>query len=272
MPENPPAADAAKSTSSSEAGQTSRTRRNILIGAAVAAAVAIGLTGVRWSNGPQPAVAETKTAAAKQPSTSAQDSLETSRPSARKAPDHTDKATDQASKTLHGWSKHNPAGDSKHAVSGTPDIGVGGHINEVLRIPALGTSWAQPVYEGVGVKQLRAGVGHFDGSADPGELGNFALAGHRSGVTNPPFRDIDRVKPGSAIKVTTANRTTYIYTVARVRIVPPTDVDVLLPVPDKPNAVPTTAKLTLVTCWPATGHTKRVIVEANLTSARGGAK
>ncbi|MEU6331491.1 sortase [Streptomyces sp. NPDC047049] len=272
MPENPPAADAAESTSSSEAGQNSRARRNILIGAAVATAVAIGLTGVRWSNGTQPASAETKTAAVKRPSTSAQDSLKTSQPSSRKAPDHTDKATGQASKTLRSWSRHNPAGDSTHAVSGTPDIGAGGHINEVLRIPALGTSWAQPVYEGAGVKQLRSGIGHFDGSANPGELGNFALAGHRSGVTNPPFRNIDRVKPGSAIKVTTANRTTYTYTVARVRIVPPTNVDVLLPVPDKPNAVPTTAKLTLVTCWPATGHTKRVIVEANLTSARGGAK
>lgn len=55
------------------------------------------------------------------------------------------------------------------------------------------------------------------------------------------------------------------------RTVAPTDVDVIAQVPDHPTATPTKAKLTLVTCWPADGHAKRVVVEADLASAKGGA-
>ncbi|MFB6881249.1 sortase [Streptomyces noursei] len=267
MPENPHATDAAEPTPSSDTTQTSRMRRNVLIGAAVAAAVAVGLGVVRWTNSTEPVTTAPKTAAV------TQDPLAGSRPSPEKAADHTDKASEQARKTLNQWSESNPAAsDNKHTLRSTPETGVGGSLHEVLRIPALGASWVQPIYEGVGQQQLRAGVGHFEGTAEPGEDGNFAVAGHRSGVASPPFRDIDRVKPGSAVMVTTADRATYTYTVTRVRVVAPTDVNVLLPVPDKPNVDPTTAKLTIVTCWPATGHTRRVVVEADLTSARGGVR
>ncbi|MER0476888.1 sortase [Streptomyces sp. Edi2] len=272
MPENTHASDAAEPASSSDAARASRTRRNLLIGASVAAAVAIGLTAVRLNNGPEPVTTATKTTEAASRTTPEQDPLTTtSHPATKEAPDHTGKARDQARKTLHNWSESNPAAsDNKHAVSSTPDTGVGGRIHEVLRIPALGATWSQPVYEGVGNQQLQAGVGHFDGTAEPGQLGNFALAGHRSGVASPPFRDIDRIKAGSAIKVTAADRTTYTYTVTRVRVVDPTDVNVVARVPDHPNARPTKKLLTLITCWPANGHSKRVVVEAQFSSSQGG--
>ncbi|MYZ38131.1 MULTISPECIES: sortase, partial [unclassified Streptomyces] len=158
-----------------------------------------------------------------------------------------------------------------HSVGGDATTGAGGRVTEVLRIPALGNDWAQPVYEGVSEQQLRSGIGHFPTTEQPGQVGNFALAGHRSGVTDPPLRDIDRVTPGASITVTTANRITYTYTVTRVRRVTPTNVDVIAQVPGHPKTTPTTAKLTLVTCWPADGHAKRVVVEADLVSAKGGA-
>ncbi|MFD3422650.1 sortase [Streptomyces decoyicus] len=270
MPENTPATDAAESPSSSTAARFPH-KGKVLLGAAVATAVAVGLTAVRWSSGAEPVSAAPKTAATQQ-SAAAHNPLAASRPSPKKSTDRTDKAGDQAHEALRSWSESNPADNNdKNSVSGTPEAGAGGRLHEVLRIPALGTSWAQPIYEGVGARQLGAGVGHFDGSAEPGQIGNFAVAGHRSGVTSPPFHNINSIKPGSAINVTTSDRTTYTYTVSRVRIVAPTDVGVLLPVPDKPNAAPTSARLTLVTCWPANGHTKRVIVEADLTASRGGA-
>ncbi|MFF8786781.1 sortase [Streptomyces sp. NPDC015125] len=271
MPENhPQAPEAAESDLRGDAARRSRARRNVLIGAAVATAVAVGLTAVRWGHASTGHVAEAKATAAAQRSTPMQDPLTTRSPQ-KAAADHTGKASDQAHKTLHSWSKSNPATrGNKHTVSSDPDVGVGGRIHEVLRIPALGASWAQPVYEGVGSQQLRAGVGHFDGTAEPGQIGNFGLAGHRSGVADPPFRDVDRLKLGSSIKVTAADRKTYTYAVTRIRVVEPSNVNVLLPVPGNPNTVPTKAKLTLVTCWPATGHSKRVIVEADLTSSKGG--
>ncbi|MEO3976919.1 sortase [Streptomyces sp. CAU 1734] len=188
-----------------------------------------------------------------------------------KVPDHTGKSRSAATRTLTDWSARNPAGRGEHAVGGAHGTGPGGRIGEVLRIPALGADWAQPVYDGVNDKQLRSGIGHFPRTEEPGQIGNFALAGHRSGVADPAFRDIDRIRPGAAVRVTTATRITYTYTVTRIRTVAPTDVNVIAQVPGRPDATPTKATLTLVTCWPATGHSKRVIVEANLVSAKGGA-
>ncbi|WP_052412494.1 sortase [Streptomyces mutabilis] len=185
--------------------------------------------------------------------------------------DNTSKARAAAARTLSEWNADNPAATGEHAVGGKAGSGPGGRISEVLRIPALGKDWAQPVYDGVGDQQLRAGVGHFPTTEQPGQIGNYALAGHRSGVVDPAFRDIDRIKSGAAIQVTTAHRITYTYTVTRVHTVAPTDVNVIAQVPGRPDATPTKAKLTLVTCWPATGHSKRVVIEADLVSAKGGA-
>ncbi|MFJ4703033.1 sortase [Streptomyces sp. NPDC088768] len=187
-----------------------------------------------------------------------------------KRTDNTGKSRVSAVRTLSEWNADNPAATGEHAVGGNAGSGPGGSIGQVLRIPTLGEDWAQPVYDGVSDQQLRAGVGHFPTSEKPGQVGNFALAGHRSGVADPAFHDINRIKIGALIQVITAHRITYTYTVTRVHTVAPTDVGVIAQVPGRPDATPTKAKLTLVTCWPATGHAKRVVVEADLTSAKGG--
>ncbi|MFI7087733.1 sortase [Streptomyces anulatus] len=187
------------------------------------------------------------------------------------APDNTGTSRNAAARTLSNWSTGNPPARGEHAVGGESGAGPGGRISEVLRIPALGKDWAQPVYDGVADKQLRAGVGHFPTTEQPGQVGNYALAGHRSGVSDPPFRNIDRITTGTKIQVITTHRITYTYTVTRVRTVAPTDVNVIAQVPGRPAATPTEAKLSIVTCWPAEGHSKRVVVEADLVSAKGGA-
>ena len=72
----------------------------------------------------------------------------------------------------------------------------------VLRVPRFGSSWEVPVVQGVGEEQLSAGVGHFPGTAGPGEPGNFALAGHR--VTHgEPFRDLPELVAGDEVLVET---------------------------------------------------------------------
>ncbi|MFJ3182530.1 sortase [Streptomyces sp. NPDC086796] len=241
----------------------------IAAGAAVAAlgvTAAALLTPVGPSHEPRTAAAPTAAApsAAADPLTSNTPQSEASR-----TPDRTHDSVDQADKALRTWRAANPAADS--GVGGQPAPGTAGAIHEVLRIPALGANWSQPVYEGVDDEQLRAGIGHFPTTEQPGQIGNFVLAGHRSGVASPAFRDIDRIKTGAAVTVTTAQRVTYTYTVIRVRTVAPDDVNVIAQVPDHPTATPTKAKLTLVTCWPSDGHAKRVVVEADLASAKGGA-
>lgn len=183
--------------------------------------------------------------------------------------DRTAAAAAQAHKALTAWSSTNPGSGNAAPPSGRSSTASA--VTQVLRIPALGASWAEPVYEGVGARQLAAGIGHFTGTEAPGQLGNYALAGHRSGVTAPPLRDITRLTKGDTINVTTAARVTYTYTVVRITTVAPTDVDVIAQVPGHPSAAPTRAEMTLVTCWPAYGHSKRVVVEAVLTSQAGGA-
>ncbi|MCZ0996516.1 sortase [Streptomyces noursei] len=233
-----------------------------------AAAVALGAAlAVPHANGQSTAAPSTATqhSAASRPSTSA-----TSTPASASSTDRTNTSADEAHRILRNWGAANPAGAGRHAVGTEPAAGVAGHIQEILRIPALGNAWAQPIYEGTGSAQLHSGVGHFEGTEEPGQIGNFAVAGHRSGVSAPPFRDVDRITVGSHINVTTAHRVTYIYTVTKVVTVPPSAVGYLGQVPGHPDATPTQPEMTIVTCWPALGHSKRTIIVAALTAKGGG--
>ncbi|WP_217231350.1 class E sortase [Streptomyces anulatus] len=276
MPRNTSTSESADVTSARETASPRPGRRRLAI--AAVAATALTFAALLWaqtghnSGGRAPAAGTLPSAA---PSASAQtsDPLTSSAAPSRseaKVADSTGKAHDAATRTLSSWNAENRTGRGEYAVGGKHGSGPGGRISEVLRIPALGKDWSQPVYDGIGDQQLRAGVGHFPTTEQPGQIGNYALAGHRSGVAAPAFRNIDRITVGAKIQVSTAHRVTYTYTVTRVHTVAPTDVNVIAQVPGQPRAIPTKAKLVLVTCWPATGHSKRVVVEADLASARGG--
>ncbi|MEU1630681.1 sortase [Streptomyces sp. NPDC020096] len=231
--------------------------RRGVIAAGIAAAFALSATAVvvsQSSKAPQGRSASASTRSA--PSLAS--------PSARSTGGSTTAATRQATQALDDWADHNSMSTTSTAS------GPGGSITDVVRIPALGQDWAQPVYQGTGPDQLRAGLGHFDGTEAAGQIGNFVLAGHRSGIPSPPLRDIDTITPGSSIIVSTPQRITYTYTVTGISTIDPTDVAVTAQVPGQPSATPAKALLTLVTCWPANGHSKRVVVEAALASSRGG--
>jgi sortase A len=76
----------------------------------------------------------------------------------------------------------------------------------LIRIPAFGSDYVVPVQQGTSEGVLAEGFGHFDETAGPGEVGNYALAGHR--VTNgEPLRDMPSLRPGDTIVVETRTRT-----------------------------------------------------------------
>ena len=131
-----------------------------------------------------------------------------------------------------------------------------------LRIPRLGRDFNVPVVEGVRDRDLSRGVGHYRQTARPGEVGNFAVAGHRA-TNGEPFRDLDRVRRGDALVVETET-TWFTYVVDRTRIVKPTDVWVIDPVPGRPGSEPTRSLLTLTTCNPRWASTERLIVFSHL--------
>jgi sortase A len=119
----------------------------------------------------------------------------------------------------------------------------------LMYIPRLKDSvWGIPVLEGVSLDELARGIGHYPGTALPGEIGNFAVAGHRA-THGEPLRDIDRVRKGDRVIVETVNGW-YVYELESDRIVQPDETWVIDPVPGEPDATPTEALITLTTCNP----------------------
>lgn len=136
----------------------------------------------------------------------------------------------------------------------------------LLHIPRLGTGWVRPIVEGVTLDDLKKGVGHYPQTAAPGAIGNFAVAGHRA-TNGQPFASLDLLRPGDPVVVETAD-TWFVYTVDQTRIVAPTHVSVLLPVPDQPGVKPTKAIITLTTCNPRWASYQRMIVTGTLVETR----
>jgi sortase A len=69
-----------------------------------------------------------------------------------------------------------------------------------LRIPSIGVNTT--VFKGTGQTALRKGVGHWTGSAAPGNRGACIIFGHRTSYGGP-FRNLHRVKTGAIITVGT---------------------------------------------------------------------
>jgi sortase A len=136
----------------------------------------------------------------------------------------------------------------------------------LVYIPRLGKGWVKPLVEGESLDNLKKGVVHYTGNAQPGEIGNFAIAGHRA-TNGEPFRNLDRMQPGDVVVVETANFWVT-YRINRTIIVKPTDTWVLDPVPGKPGATPTEATLTMTTCNPRWASFQRMIVFGTMVDKR----
>ncbi|SCC80385.1 LPXTG-site transpeptidase (sortase) family protein [Bifidobacterium commune] len=116
-------------------------------------------------------------------------------------------------------------------------------------IPRFGDQWERTVVEGTDTSALNQhGLGHYTHTQMPGEVGNFAVAGHRAGY-GQPLSDVDKLQAGDVIVVRTKDYW-YVYSYARYVRVTPDRVDVVAPNPDNPNAKPTERMITLTTCDP----------------------
>jgi len=125
----------------------------------------------------------------------------------------------------------------------------------IMQIPKIGLKVA--VGEGTDMETLKYAVGHFKDTALPGELGNFAVAGHRSYTYNEFFNRLDEVTTGDKILVKTL-KGTFTYEVTGTEVVEPTQVEVL----NKTD----NATVTLVTCTPIRTATHRLIIKGVLVN------
>jgi len=132
------------------------------------------------------------------------------------------------------------------------------------------------VVEGVGVSDLRTAIGRYRGSAHIGDLGNVALAGHRT-TYGEPFGRIGELLPGDQISLVTPIGTatyqvmdpaeyvsTWVNPVRSVKgghvIVGPSDEFVLADAGDN--------RLTLTACHPKFSAEERLVVVARLVDGR----
>jgi sortase A len=135
-----------------------------------------------------------------------------------------------------------------------------------IRIPAFGPHWQFTLIQGTALAQLDLSPGHVPGTQWPGQVGNFAVAGHRVTAGNP-FWSLPSLQPGDLVYVQT-KLNNYTYRVTGKQMVLPTDLTVLDPVPGHPAQRPTQRLITLITCDPAWTGTHRVIVTGVLVSAK----
>lgn len=125
----------------------------------------------------------------------------------------------------------------------------------IIELPTIGVK--KFVVAGVQTADLKKGPGHYPDTPFPGELGNAAIAGHRT-TYGEPFRQLDELELGDEIKVTDLFGREFVYRVTGTQIVGPSDSWVVA------TTDPTIATLTLTTCHPEFSAKQRLIVSAEL--------
>lgn len=123
----------------------------------------------------------------------------------------------------------------------------------IMEIPRI--KLKQAIVTGIDDNTLQYFLGHFPDSAMPGEVGNFAVAGHRVSDYTDAFINLYKVEKGDEVIVRTVDKK-YTYVVEDNFIVNPDQVEVL------ENT--DTATMTFITC--TVGSKQRVIVKGSLIS------
>jgi sortase A len=207
---------------------------------------------------------------------------------ARQGAEHQVQALERQWATPGAASGSTPSGDTGSANTGTAGgSSAGGRAGSgtgavgsttphpsqayaILTIPRL--HLRVPVAEGVSKQHVlnKGYVGHYPGTQQPGQTGNFALAGHRN-THGEPFRYLPRLRLKDTVQVETS-AATFTYTVEK--ILPQTsaaDSGVIRPIPRsvvKPSYGYSEPGhyITLTTCTPEFTSRYRMVVWGTLTS------
>ncbi|TQO19988.1 sortase A [Rhodoglobus vestalii] len=131
-----------------------------------------------------------------------------------------------------------------------------------LIVPRFGADYARPIAESVNLREVlnTQGVGHYTGTQMPGEVGNFAVAAHRTGWGDP-FLNIDKLQLGDSIYAET-EAGWYRYIFRSLEYVAASGVGVLNPVPQVDGVVASDRLMTLTSCNPIHTTDERIIAYA----------
>ncbi len=134
-----------------------------------------------------------------------------------------------------------------------------------LRIPTLGVDVV--VVEGISADALKAGAGHYPGYPLPCDVGNVAIAGHRT-TYGKPLANVDQLNVGDQIILDTPVGSCTYQVDTKPFVVLPNDVGVIKtpPTPAAPKGAD--HLLTLTTCTPKGSASHRLIVQATMLSSQ----
>jgi LPXTG-site transpeptidase (sortase) family protein len=144
-----------------------------------------------------------------------------------------------------------------------------GKLIAKIRVPRFGVNYVRNVYEGTSVNNVlnKLGIGHYEETEMPGEAGNFAIAGHRTG-NGGPFRNIDKFRAGDIITVETS-KGSFSYKYLATKVVKPSAVGVIAQKPvglvDPEN---NGHYLTLTSCTPIGVNTDRIVAWFSLVTTK----
>jgi sortase A len=139
-----------------------------------------------------------------------------------------------------------------------------------IKIPAIDVDVV--VVEGTTPAALRAGAGHYPETPLPCEDGNIGIAGHRT-TYGKPFANIDRLKPGDTITLTTPiGQCTYVVDKAPDGRSPANELDAaFIVVPTDQSVVapdPSHRELTLTSCHPKHSASRRIVIRAHYVTGK----
>lgn len=122
----------------------------------------------------------------------------------------------------------------------------------VLKISSINLTL--PILDGASLQNMKIGAGRIKGTGNIGQVGNVALAAHRSHTHGRFFNRLDELQTGDTITITTFP-STYEYTIYEKLVVKPNDVSVL-------SSNKREKRLTLITCHPLYNPTGRLVIRA----------
>jgi sortase A len=124
----------------------------------------------------------------------------------------------------------------------------------VLKIEKIGLKL--PILYGTSYGNLKVGAAQVEGTSPIGEIGNTALAAHRSHTYGSLFNRLNELEKGDKI-IIESGKNIYTYEVYKRSIVEPNDITVLYR--NKKDKI-----LTLITCDPVYNPTHRLVVQGIL--------
>lgn len=137
----------------------------------------------------------------------------------------------------------------------------------IVRVAAPSIKLDTGVYEVYGIngtwEVADYAAGHHYNSRNPGDGGNIVLSGHNN-WHGEVFRDLDKLKPGDEIRVWTQAGQEYVYKVRKIDKLKEAGVSYAQRLKNAQvlNDTPQ-EQLTLISCWPYTTFTHRLVVTAD---------